>query len=82
MDDFITNIGIIGFTALSIICSGLSAYFAIKRRHRNNNNNSSGTAQSDREPKIDYRKLERLYQDTIKILSKKDSSSSDNSNSN
>lgn len=82
MDDFITTIGIIGFTALSIICSGLSGYLFLKRRHRDNNNNSSGTAQSDRESEIDYPKLERLFKDSIKILSKKDNGGSDNSNSN
>lgn len=82
MDDFITNIGIIGFTALSIIFAGLSAYFAIKRRNRHNNNNSSGAAQSNRESEIDYRKLEQLFKDSIKILSKKDNDGSDNSNSN
>ena len=82
MDDFITNIGIIGFTALSIIFAGLSAYFSIKRRNKHTNNNSSGTAQSNTESKIDYTKLERLFKDSIKILSKKDNDSSDNSNSN
>lgn len=82
MDDFITNIGIIGFTTLSIIFAGLSAYFSIKRRHRDNNNNSSGTARSDRESEIDYTKLEQLFKDSIKILSKKDNDGSDNSNSN
>ena len=82
MDDFITNIGIIGFTSLSVLFAGLSAYFAIKRRGRNNKNNSSGTAESDRNPKIDYSRLESLYKDSIKILSKKDNGGSDNSNSN
>ena len=82
MDDFITNIGIIGFTALSILFAGLSAYFSIKRRNKHNKNNSSGTAESDRESKIDYSKLERLFKDSIKILSKKDNGGSDNSNSN
>lgn len=82
MDDFITNIGIIGFTSLSILFAGLSAYFAIKRRSKHNNNNNSGTAESDRDPKIDYSKLERLFKDSIKILSKKDNGGSDNSNSN
>ena len=82
MDDFITTIGIIGFMALSIICTGLSGYLYLKRRGRNNKNNSSGTAESDRNPKIDYRRLKQLYSDSIKILSKKDNDSSDNSNSN
>ena len=82
MDDFITNIGIIGFTALSILFTGLSAYFSIKRRNKHTNNNSSGTEQSDRESKIDYTKLEQLFKDSIKILSKKDDGGSDNSNSN
>ena len=82
MDDFITNIGIIGFTALSIIFAGLSAYFSIKRRNKHNNNNSSGAAQSNRESEIDYSKLERLFKDSIKILSKKDNGGSDNSDSN
>ena len=82
MDDFITNICVIGFTALSIIFAGLSAYFAIKRRSKNNNNNNSGAAESDRESKIDYTKLEQLFKDSIKILSKKDNGSSDNSDSN
>lgn len=82
MDDFITNIGIIGFTTLSIIFGGLSAYFAIKRRNKHNNNNSSGTARSDRESEIDYSKLEQLFKDSIKILSKKDNDGSDNSDSN
>ena len=82
MDDFITNIGIIGFTALSILFAGLSAYFSIKRRNKHTDNNSSGTEQSDRESKIDYTKLEQLFKDSIKILSKKDNDSSDNSNSN
>lgn len=82
MDDFITNIGIIGFTALSIIFAGLSAYFSIKRRNKHTDNNSSGTARSDNESKIDYTKLEQLFKDSIKILSKKDNDSSDNSNSN
>lgn len=82
MDDFITNIGIIGFTALSIICSGLSGYLFIKRRHRDNKNNSSRTTESDRESKIDYTKLERLFKDSIEILSKKNTGGSDNSNSN
>lgn len=82
MDDFITNIGIIGFTALSILFAGLSAYFSIKRRNKHNKNNSSGTAKSDRESEIDYSKLEQLFKDSIKILSKKDNGGSDNSNSN
>lgn len=82
MDDFITTIGIIGFTSLSIIFAGLSAYFSIKRRNKHTNNNNSGTEQSDRESKIDYTKLEQLFKDSIKILSKKDNDSSDNSNSN
>ena len=82
MDDFITNIGIIGFTALSILFAGLSAYFAIKRRSKHNKNNNSGTAESDRESEIDYSKLKQLYKDSIKILSKKDNGGSDNSNSN
>ena len=82
MDDFITNIGIIGFTALSIICSGLSGYLFLKRRHRDNKNNNSGTAESDRDSKIDYTRLKQLYSDSIKILSKKDNGGSDNSNSN
>ena len=82
MDDFITNIGIIGFTALSIIFAGLSAYFSIKRRSKHTDNNSSGTTQSDRKSEIDYTKLERLFKDSIKILSKKDNGGSDNSNSN
>ena len=82
MDDFITTIGIIGFTSLSIIFAGLSAYFSIKRRNKHTNNNSSGTEQSDRESKIDYTKLEQLFKDSIKILSKKDNGGSDNSNSN
>ena len=82
MDDFITNIGIIGFTTLSILFAGLSAYFSIKRRNKHNNNNNSGTEQSDRESEIDYSKLERLFKDSIKILSKKDNDGSDNSNSN
>ena len=82
MDDFITTIGIVGFAFASIICTGLSTYFAIKRRGRNNKNNSSGTAQSDRESEIDYTKLESLFKDSIKILSKKNSDGSDNSNSN
>lgn len=82
MDDFITNICIIGFTSLSIIFAGLSGYLFLKRRSKHTNNNSSGTAQSDRESKIDYTKLEQLFKDSIKILSKKDNDSSDNSNSN
>ena len=82
MDDFITTIGIIGFTALSIIFAGLSAYFSIKRRIKHTDNNNSGTEQSDRESKIDYTKLEQLFKDSIKILSKKDNGGSDNSNSN
>ena len=82
MDDFITTIGIVGFTALSILFAGLSAYFSIKRRGRNNKNNNSGTAESDRESEIDYSKLKRLFKDSIKILSKKDNGGSDNSNSN
>ena len=82
MDDFITNIGIIGFTTLSIIFAGLSAYFAIRRRSKHTDNNSSGTTQSDRKSKIDYTKLEQLFKDSIKILSKKDNGGSDNSNSN
>ena len=79
MDDFITTIGTIGFTALSILFAGLSCSFALKRRHRHNNNHTSGTAESDRESKIDYRRLEQLYKNSIKILSKKDRGSSDNS---
>lgn len=82
MDDFITNIGIIGFTTLSILFAGLSAYFSIKRRNKHTDNNNSGAARSDRESKIDYTKLERLFKDSIKILSKKDNGGSDNSNSN
>lgn len=82
MDDFITNIGIIGFTALSILFAGLSAYFSIKRRSKPTDNDNSRTAQSDRESKIDYTKLEQLFKDSIKILSKKDNGGSDNSNSN
>ena len=82
MDDFITNICVIGFTTLSIIFAGLSAYFSVKRRNKHTNNNSSGTEQSDRESKIDYTKLEQLFKDSIKVLSKKDYDSSDNSNSN
>lgn len=82
MDDFITNIGIIGFTALSILFAGLSAYFSIKRRNKHNKNNNSGTAESDRESEIDYSKLEQLFKDSIKILSKKDNDGSDNSDSN
>ena len=82
MDDFITNIGIIGFTALSIIFAGLSGYLFLKRRSKHTNNNSSGTTQSDRKSEIDYTKLEQLFKDSIKILSKKDNDSSDNSNSN
>ena len=82
MDDFITTIGILGFTTLSILFAGLSAYFSIKRRGRNNKNNNSGTAESDRDSKIDYTRLKQLYSDSIKILSKKDNGGSDNSNSN
>ena len=82
MDNFITTIGVIGFTSLSILFAGLSAYFSIKRRGRNNKNNNSGTEQSDRESEIDYSKLEQLFKDSIKILSKKDSGGSDNSDSN
>ena len=82
MDDFITNIGIIGFTTLSIIFAGLSGYLFLKRRSKHNKNNNSGTARSDRESKIDYTKLEQLFKDSIKILSKKDNGGSDNSNSN
>lgn len=82
MDDFITTIGIIGFTALSILFAGLSAYFSIKRRNKHTNNSSSGAAQSNRESEIDYTKLERLFKDSIKILSKKDNGGSDNSDSN
>lgn len=82
MDDFITTIGIIGFTSLSIIFAGLSAYFSIKRRNNNTKNNNSGTAESNRESEIDYSKLERLFKDSIKILSKKDNGGSDNSDSN
>ena len=82
MDDFITTIGVIGFTSLSILFAGLSAYFSIKRKSKHTNNNSSGTEQSDTESKIDYTKLEQLFKDSIKILSKKDNDSSDNSNSN
>ena len=81
MDDFITNIGIIGFTTLSILFTGLSAYFAIKRRNKHTNNNSSGTAESNRDSKINYKRLESLFKDSIKILSKKDNGGSDNSNS-
>lgn len=82
MENFITTIGIVGFTTLSILFAGLSAYFAIKRRNKHNNNNSSGTARSNRESEIDYSKLEQLFKDSIKILSKKDTDGSDNSNSN
>ena len=82
MDDFITNICVIGFTTLSIIFAGLSAYFSFKRRSKHTDNNNSGTEQSDRESKIDYTKLEQLFKDSIKVLSKKDYDSSDNSNSN
>ena len=82
MDDFITDICIIGFISLSIIFAGLSAYFSIKRRNKHTNNNSSGTEQSDRKSEIDYTKLEQLFKDSIKILSKKDNGGSDNSNSN
>lgn len=82
MDDFINIIGIIGFTTLSIIFAGLSGYLFLKRRNKNNNNNNSGTEKSDRESKIDYTKLEQLFKDSIKILSKKDNGGSDNSNSN
>ena len=82
MDDFITIIGTVGFTALSILFAGLSAYFSIKRRNKHNKNNSSGTAESDRKPEIDYTKLESLFKDSIKILSEKDNGGSDNSNSN
>ena len=82
MHDFITNIGIIGFTTLSIIFAGLSGYLFLKRRSKHTDNNSSGTAQSDRKSEIDYTKLEQLFKDSIKILSKKDNDSSDNSNSN
>ena len=82
MDYFINIICVIGFTALSIIFTGLSAYFAIKRRSKHTDNDSSRTAQSNTESKIDYTKLERLFKDSIKILSKKDNDSSDNSNSN
>ena len=82
MDDFITTIGVIGFMALSILCTGLSGYLFLKRRNRHNNNNNSGTAESDRESEIDYSKLKRLFKDSIKILSKKDNGGSDNSNSN
>ena len=81
MDDFITNIGVIGFTALSIICSGFSGYLFIKRRNKHNKNNSSGAAKSYRDSEIAYRKLESLYKDSIKILSKKNDGGSDNSNS-
>ena len=79
MDDFINTIGTIGFTALSILFAGLSAYFSLKRRHRHNKNNCSKSAESDRNSKIDYRRLKDLYSDSIKILSKKDNDSSDNS---
>ena len=82
MDDFITNIGILGFMALSILFTGLSGYLYLKRRGRNNKNNSSGTAESDRNSKISYTELEHLFKDSIKILSKKDNGGSDNSNSN
>ena len=82
MDDFITNTGIIGFTALSILFAGLSAYFSIKRKSKHTDNNNSGTTQSDRKSEIDYTKLEQLFKDSIKILSKKDNGGSDNSNSN
>ena len=82
MDDFITTIGVIVFTALSFICTGLSGYLFLKRRNRHNKNNSSGTAESDRNSKIDYSKLEQLFKDSIKILSKKDNDGSDNSDSN
>ena len=71
MDNFINIIGTIGFTTLSIIFAGLSAYFAIKRRNKHNKNNSSRTARSDRESEIDYRRLESLFKDSIDILSKK-----------
>lgn len=82
MDNFITNIGIVGFTIMSILFAGLSAYFSIKRRNKHTNNNSSGTARSDRESEIDYRRLNQIYKNSIKILSKKDNGGSDNSNSN
>ena len=82
MDNFITNIGIIGFTTLSILFAGLSAYLSVKRRNKHNNNNNSGAAESDRKSEIDYRKLEHLFKDSIEILSKKDNGGSDNSDSN
>ena len=82
MDDFINIIGIIGFTALSIIFAGLSGYLFLKRRSKHTDNNNSGAARSDRKSEIDYTKLEQLFKDSIKILSKKDNGSSDNSNSN
>ena len=82
MDNFINIIGIIGFTSLSILFTGLSGYLFLKRRSKHTDNNSSGTEQSDRESKIDYTKLEQLFKDSIKILSKKDNGGSDNSNSN
>ena len=82
MEDFITIIGIIGFSTLSVLFTGLSAYFSIKRRNKHTNNNSSGTAESDRNPKIDYSKLKQLYKDSIEILSKKNIDSSDNSSAN
>ena len=79
MDDFITTIGIIGFMALSILFTGLSGYLFLKRRNKHNKNNNSGAAESDRKSEIDYSKLERLFKDSIEILSKKDNDSSDNS---
>ena len=82
MDDFISNICVIGFTSLSILFTGLSGYLFLKRRSKPTDNDSSRTAQSDRESKIDYTKLEQLFKDSIKILSKKDNGGSDNSNSN
>lgn len=82
MDDFINIIGVIGFTSLSILFAGLSGYLFLKRRNKNNNNNNSGTEKSDRKSEIDYTKLEQLFKDSIKILSKKDNGGSDNSNSN
>ena len=81
MDDFINIIGIVGFTSLSVLFAGLSGYLFLKRRNRHNKNNSSGAAQSNRESEIDYSKLERLFKDSIEILSKKDNGGSDNSNS-
>ena len=82
MDDFINIIGVIGFTSLSILFAGLSGYLFLKRRSKHNKNNNSGTEKSDRKSEIDYTKLEQLFKDSIKILSKKDNGGSDNSNSN